>query len=86
MDQVFKIIIGRLNENGMETSKIPSCIETLWNIFGMYQIENYRELNRLMQSFGWAGFELDEHTFKMARMAFDPFKIIPESEISIENP
>ena len=86
MDQVFKIIIGRLNEGGMDNSKIPACIETLWNIFTIYQIEDCRELNRQMQSLGWDGFDLDEHTFKMARMAFDPFKTIPESEVSMENP
>lgn len=86
MDQIFKIIIGRLNEKGMDISKIPSCIETMWDIFTIYDIENCQELNRQMQTFGWDGFELDDHTFKMARMAFDPFKTKPQSEVSIENP
>jgi len=71
MEQVFNIIVGRLNEDGLEVSKIPSCIETLWNIFAIYHIEDCRELNSQMQSLGWAGFELDEHTFKLAKMVFE---------------
>ena len=68
MDQIIKILVSRLEDKGIETTKIPSCIETIMNISFIYTIPNYQELNRRMRSLGWFNFEIDDHTFKLVKL------------------
>ena len=68
MDQIIKIIVSRLEDKGIESVKIPSCIETIMNISFIYTIPNYQELNRRMRSLGWFNFEIDDHTFKLVKL------------------
>ena len=68
MDQIVKILVSRLKDKGIESAKIPSCIETAWNILFLYPIQNSQELNSRMQSLGWHNFEIDDHTFKLVKL------------------
>ena len=68
MDQIIKILAERLEDKGIKTAKIPSCVETIMNINFLYTIPNYRELNSRMQSLGWSNFEIDDHTFKLIKL------------------
>jgi len=68
MDQIIKILVSRLEDKGIESVKIPSCIETIMNINFTYTIPNYEELNRRMRSLGWFNFEIDDHTFKLVKL------------------
>ena len=68
MDQIIKIIVERLEAEGLDPVKIPSCIETMVNIIFLYPILNYQELNERMQSRGWPNFKIDEHTFKLVKL------------------
>lgn len=71
MDQIVNIIVGRLNESGMDLDKIPSCLETMVNIFFFHPVLNCRELNQSMQSLGWHNFEMDNHTFKLVKLVYN---------------
>ena len=68
MDQIIKIIVGRLEAEGVEPVKIPACMETIVNIIFLYPISNCQELNERMQSRGWPNFKIDEHTFKLVKL------------------
>ena len=64
----MKIIVKRLEEDGIDPDKIPACIETIVNILFLYPVLNCRKLNARMQSLGWHNFEMDEHTFKLIKL------------------
>ncbi len=68
MDQIIKIIVGRLEERGIDPVKIPSCIETIVNSIFLDPVLNCRGLKIRMQSLGWHNFEIDEHTFNLVKL------------------
>ena len=68
MDQIIKILAERLEGEGIEAAKIPSCIETIMNLSIFYPIPNCQEFNNRMRSFGWINFEIDVHTFELVKL------------------
>jgi hypothetical protein len=68
LDQIINIIVGRLEEKGIDLDRIPSCIETIVDIMFLYPLLSCRELNEKMQSIGWHNFEFDNHTFKLVKL------------------
>jgi hypothetical protein len=70
LDRILNIIVGRLKEGGIDPVKIPSCIETVFNITFLYPVVSYHELNTKMQSLGWQNFQIDEHTFKLIKLFY----------------
>jgi len=68
MNQIVKILVKRLEEEGIENTKIPNCVETIWNIFYLYPITSCEALNSHMQTMGWHNFKMDDHTFKLVRL------------------
>jgi len=68
LDQIIKIIVGRLEELGIDPVKIPSCIETIVNIIFLDPVLDCRGLKIRMQTIGWPNFEIDEHTFNLVKL------------------
>jgi hypothetical protein len=78
LDQITKIIIGRLEEEGIHLVKIPLCFETLVNIIFLNPVLNCQELNRSMQSLGWHNFKIDEHTFNLVKLLSSKTEMAPD--------
>jgi hypothetical protein len=68
VDQIVKIIVGRLEAEGLDLVKIPACIESAVNIIFRYPVLNCQEFNKRMKSRGWHNFKIDEHTFKLVKL------------------
>jgi hypothetical protein len=68
LDEIIQIIVGRLEEKGIDPDRIPSCIETIADILFLYPVLGCRELNNKMQSLGWHNFEFDNHTFELVKL------------------
>jgi len=65
MDEIIKIVVQRLAENGVAVNRIPSCVAAMWESLVDFPIQDHQELNHLMQTLGWSGFKMDEHTFNL---------------------
>jgi len=68
LDQIVKIIVGRLEEEGVDPGKIPAGIETAANIIFCHPRLSCQELNNRMISKGWHNFKIDEHSFKLIKL------------------
>ena len=65
MDEIIKIVVKRLAENGVAVNRIPACVAAMWEALVDFPIRGNQELNHLMQTLGWNGFKMDEHTFNL---------------------
>jgi len=77
LDQIVKIIVGRLEEEGVDPDNIPSCIEAAANIIFCNPILSCQELNKRMISRGWHNFKIDEHSFKLIKLISNQTEITP---------
>ena len=70
MDSLNKIIIDRLEKNGLENNSTPAYIRNLINTLDNSDSSlNLHELNRKMQMLGWHDLELDDHTLQLIMVA-----------------
>ena len=70
VDEIIRIIVGRLVEKGIDLEKIPACIETMINVLFLCPVLSYQKLNQSMQLLGWHNFEIDEHTVKLVELVY----------------
>ena len=61
------LLIQRLNQMGLDKRLIPGYLRILANSMCMSQNENLTLINRRMRHIGWNDFDLDYHTFELAR-------------------
>lgn len=61
------LLIQRLNQMGLDKNLIPGYLRILANSMCMSQNENLTLINRRMRHIGWNDFDLDYHTFELAR-------------------
>ena len=73
MNQLIKIIVERLEEQGIDPVKIPACIETIVNILFLDPVINCPNIQSRMQSLGWHNFDIDEHTLNLVRLISNRF-------------
>jgi hypothetical protein len=77
LNPIINIIVGRLEEEGIDLDRIPACIETIVDIMYLYPALSCRELNNKMQSLGWHNFEFDNHTFKLVKLICNQIETTP---------
>ena len=65
MDDVIRVLVGRLARKGIEPGSIPAYIRDLAHAIPNHTDPNLPELNRRMQLLGWYGSELDDHTLQL---------------------
>jgi len=61
------LLIQRLHQMGLDKNLIPGYLRILANSMCMSQNENLTLINRRMRHIGWNDFDLDYHTFELAR-------------------
>ncbi len=62
-----QLLIKRLNRKGLDKNLIPGYLRILANSICMSQNQNLSLINRHMRHIGWDDFDLDYHTFELAR-------------------
>ena len=72
MEQLIKLLIGRLASKGMEVTSIPAYIRNFAHTLMAHPSMSIRELNSHLQVLGWDGFDLDNDTFCLMLASFEP--------------
>lgn len=65
------ILIKRLEKHGIESRVMPGFIRSLANSFSYDPHPNLAQINERLSYMGWDGYELDYHTFELARTCFE---------------
>ena len=71
MTSIDKILISRLEKNGVETSLIPGFIRSLANALLIKPCMTQRQANKRLKYLGWHDIELDYHTLLLARLCLE---------------
>ena len=71
MNPFMRALIDRLAAKGMELDAVASFIGSLANNISFDSHITLEEANRRLRASGWAGIELDEHTFQLAISCFE---------------
>lgn len=71
MNKIKHTLIQRLEKKGLEADLIPSFIRSLANSYVVNPQMNVSQVNQKLQSLGWAGVEVDYHTFQLALACFE---------------
>ena len=61
------ILVQRLNHKGLESSLIPGFLRSLANSIDSGPNSNFSLINAHLRHNGWDDFDLDYHTFELAR-------------------
>jgi hypothetical protein len=61
------LLIQRLNQMGLDKNLIPGYLRILANSICISQDQNLTLINQHMRHIGWNDFDLDYHTFELAR-------------------
>ena len=72
MENLIRILIGRLVGKGMEIDTIPAFIRDLANTMVANSHSSLQELNRRLKSLGWNDFELDDYTLQLIIAILEP--------------
>ena len=72
------ILIQRLNRKGLEKNLIPGFLRSLANSIDMGQNKSFTLINRHMRNIGWEDFELDYHTFELARNCLEAERFLDQ--------
>jgi hypothetical protein len=72
MEELIKILVGRLVGKGVEITTIPAFIRDLGNTMVDHGYSSLQELNRRLQSLGWEDFELDDYTLQLIIAILEP--------------
>jgi hypothetical protein len=62
-----KLLIQRLNHKGLDKNLIAGYLRILANSICISQDQNLTLINQHMRHIGWDDFDLDYHTFELAR-------------------
>lgn len=65
------LLIQRLNQMGLEKNLIPGYLRILANSICISPNQNLALINRHIRHIGWDDFELDYHTFELARSCLE---------------
>ena len=71
MNNIKQTLIQRLEKKGLESDLIPSFIRSLANSYVVNPQMNVSQVNQKLQYLGWAGVEVDYHTFQLALACFE---------------
>jgi len=71
MNQIKHTLIQRLEKKGLESDLIPSFIRSLANSYMVNPQMSVSQVNQKLQYLGWAGVEVDYHTFQLALACFE---------------
>lgn len=71
MNKIKHTLIQRLEKKGLESDLIPSFIRSLANSYVVNPQMNISQVNQKLQYLGWAGVEVDYHTFQLALACFE---------------
>ena len=71
MNQIKRTLIRRLEKKGLESDLIPSFIRSLANSYVVNPQMNVTQVNQKLQYLGWAGVDVDYHTFQLALACFE---------------
>ena len=71
MNNIKLTLIQRLEKKGLESDLIPSFIRSLANSYVVNPQMNVSQVNQKLQYLGWAGVEVDYHTFQLALACFE---------------
>ena len=83
MNQIKHTLIQRLEKKGLESDLIPSFIRSLANTYVVNPQMNVSQVNQKLQYLGWAGVEVDYHTFQLALACLDDEGLKPIENKSI---
>jgi len=72
MEQIIRILIGRLTGKGMEVTTIPAYLRNFAQTLLAHPHITLNELNDQLQFLGWDDFELDNDTFYLILAVFEP--------------
>jgi len=61
------LLVQRLNQMGLDKNLIPGYLRILANSICISQNQNLTLINQHMRHIGWKDFDLDYHTFELAR-------------------
>jgi hypothetical protein len=71
LNLVRKRLIQRLEAQGIDKCLIPGLVKLMASAFFNQPYINRQIVHRRMEFLGWKGFELDEHTYQMAKACFE---------------
>jgi hypothetical protein len=71
MNQIKRTLIRRLENKGLESDLIPSFIRSLANSYVVNPQMSATQVNQKLQYLGWAGVDVDYHTFQLALACFE---------------
>lgn len=63
--------IEQLEKKGMEQNILPRFLKDLSNALSVSDSVDFAQVNNWLHLLGWIDFELDYHTFQLARAYFD---------------
>lgn len=67
---IEKSLFNQLEQKGIEKDQIPLFIKDLINIFAIKDFYELLWINYRLHLLGWADFEIDSHTLKLAEAFF----------------
>ena len=65
------LLIERLNQMGLDKKLIPGYLRILANSICISQDQNLKLINQHMRQIGWNDFDLDYHTFELAKICLE---------------
>jgi hypothetical protein len=72
MEQLIRILIGRLAGKGMEVTTIPAYLRNFAHTLLAHPHITLNDLNDQLKFLGWDDFELDNDTFYLILAVFEP--------------
>ena len=82
MEQLEKITMDRLIRKGVQTNNHHAYIRKLVNSYTSCANPTIQELNKQMNSLGWNGIELDDHTLQLVMAISENNKRDPNSGLT----
>jgi hypothetical protein len=71
MNQVKHTLIQRLEKKGLDSNLIPSFIRSIANSYVVNPQMSVSQVNQKLHYLGWAGVEMDYHTFQLVLACFE---------------
>jgi len=65
------ILIEQLEKKGMENNILPLFIKDLSNSLSIFDSTDILQISNRLHLLGWIDFEMDYHTFQLAKAYFD---------------
>ena len=68
---IEQILLQRLEQKGVASNNIPGLLRDVKNSFSISLDMNHFQVNHRLHYLGWNDFELDYHTFRLAKEYFE---------------